>query len=365
MLIICIIIQYPTGLEGIISFMQFKVITTEEEWKSIAREWNTLLAHSACHLPFLRHEYLVNWWQTRGGGEWNAETSQLTIITATRDGELIGIAPLFTGINRNYETVLMFIGSFEVSDYLDVIARPDDLFEFIQGLLDFISTDPDTRGKTLDLYNFSDCSLTPGFLEENASGSGWIFSEEALQPCPFIKLPDDWEEYLAELDKKQRHEIRRKMRRADEAEGGAQWYIVTDKRSLDREAADFIGMMANDPEKLAFLTLPMRQYLLNLANVAYTNDWLNMTYLTIGGEKAAGYFSFLFENRLWIYNSAWNSKYSEYSPGWVLLGHLIQWAIAQGIHEVDFMRGDEAYKYKFGGKNRYVKRCILVKQKLL
>lgn len=341
--------------------MQFTVIKTEEEWESIAQEWNMLLAYSACHIPFLRNEYLVNWWQTRGGGEWDAESSQLTIITASRDGELIGIAPLFSGINRDNEAVLMFIGSFEVSDYLDVIARPDDLKEFIQGLLVFISTDPETRGKKLDLYNFSDCSLTPGILIETARRSGWVINEEPLQPCPVIKLPGDWDSYLAGLDKKQRHEIRRKMRRADEAGGGTKFYFVEDAGALKREAQDFIAMMANDPEKLAFLTPLMRQYLLNLAKVALTHGWLNLSFLTINGVKAAGYFSFLFEDRLWIYNSAWNGDYADYSPGWVLLGHLIQWAIAQGVQEVDFMRGDESYKYKFGGINRHIKRCMLEK----
>lgn len=361
MLIICIIIQYPTLPAGIISSMQFKVIATEAEWESTAQEWNILLAHSACHLPFLRHEYLVNWWQTRGGGEWDAETSQLNIITATKDGELVGIAPLFSGINKNNEAVLMFIGSFEVSDYLDVIARPDDLSEFIQGLLVFISTYPETQGRKLDLYNFSDCSLTPGILKENAPQSGWTFSEEPLQPCPVINLPPDWETYLAGLDKKQRHEIRRKMRRADEAEGGTNFYIVNDLSSVDSEAQDFIAMMANDPEKLAFLTPLMRQYLVDLAKVALSNGWLNLAFFMINGEKVAGYFSFLFEDRLWIYNSAWKNDYAEYSPGWVLLGHLIQWAITQGVQEVDFMRGDETYKYKYGGVNRYIKRCILGK----
>lgn len=327
----------------------------------MADEWNTLLTKSACHLPFLRHEYLVNWWQTRGGGEWNAETSQLTIITATRDGEMIGIAPLFSGINRDNETVLMFIGSFEVSDYLDVIAHPDDLREFIQGLLVFVGTNSHTMGKNLDLYNFSDCSLTPDMLEGIALQSGWTFSQEALQPCPFIKLPRDWEEYLAGLDKKQRHEIRRKMRRAEETEGGTTFYLVNDPGSLNSETQDFIAMMANDPEKLAFLTPLMRQYLSNLAKVALAHGWLNLSFLTIGGEKAAGYLSFLFEDRLWIYNSAWKNDYAEYSPGWVLLGHLIQWAIAQGVQEVDFMRGDESYKYKFGGINRHIMRCMLEK----
>ena len=47
----------------------------------------------------------------------------------------------------------------------------------------------------------------------------------------------------------------------------------------------------------------------------------------------------------------------ELSPGWVLLGHVIQWCCENGRYEFDFMRGDEEYKYRFGGVNRFVMRA--------
>jgi CelD/BcsL family acetyltransferase involved in cellulose biosynthesis len=43
-------------------------------------------------------------------------------------------------------------------------------------------------------------------------------------------------------------------------------------------------------------------------------------------------------------------------PGWVLLGKLIQWSIKDGKTKFDFMRGDEPYKYHFGGKDCKVVR---------
>ena len=33
--------------------------------------WNTLVEQSIADTPFSRYEYLSEWWQTRGGGEWN------------------------------------------------------------------------------------------------------------------------------------------------------------------------------------------------------------------------------------------------------------------------------------------------------
>jgi CelD/BcsL family acetyltransferase involved in cellulose biosynthesis len=52
----------------------------------------------------------------------------------------------------------------------------------------------------------------------------------------------------------------------------------------------------------------------------------------------------------------------EFSPGWVLLGHTIEWCCENGRYEFDFMRGDEEYKYRFGGVNKYVMRARVIKQ---
>jgi CelD/BcsL family acetyltransferase involved in cellulose biosynthesis len=49
----------------------------------------------------------------------------------------------------------------------------------------------------------------------------------------------------------------------------------------------------------------------------------------------------------------------ELSPGWVLLAHVIQWCCENKRYEFDFMRGDEEYKYRFGGVNQYVMRVKL------
>jgi CelD/BcsL family acetyltransferase involved in cellulose biosynthesis len=38
----------------------------------------------------------------------------------------------------------------------------------------------------------------------------------------------------------------------------------------------------------------------------------------------------------------------------VLLAKMITWAIEKGLTEVDMMRGDEVYKYRFGGIDRHV-----------
>jgi len=77
------------------------------------------------------------------------------------------------------------------------------------------------------------------------------------------------------------------------------------------------------------------------------------------GKKAAGYFNFLTQNRLWVYNTGWNPEFGKVSPGWVLLVKMIQWAIENGLEEVDLMRGDEEYKYRFGAQDREVVQVLI------
>ncbi len=339
--------------------MEFNVITTLDELDTIAVEWNALLENSASHVPFLRYEYLHAWWKTRGGGEWPFDQSRLKVITAKQDGHLLGIAPLFSAPNLQNEPSLLFIGSIEVSDFLDFIVNPHDLPAFIPALLDFLEEQDDPKWQTLDLYNILDDSPTLAILKASAETKGWSYTQEKLQPSPYITLPGDWENYLAGIDKKQHHEVRRKLRRTAEAPIQANWYTVKEGQKLATETQSFIDMMAGDPEKQNFLTDLMSQHLHNTARVAFENDWLQLSFLTLGGEKAAAYMSFIYDQRLWVYNSGWNLKYSEFSPGWVLLANLLKWSNDNEIHEFDFMRGDERYKYKFGGVDRYVIRAVL------
>lgn len=322
-------------------------------------DWNALLDESISHVPFLRYDYLVNWWQTRGGGEWQAD-SELVIVSATRDDRLIGIAPLFRAEHSGRKALLL-LGSIEVSDYLDFIVRPADLDEFLAGLLPFLAQEaPDWQA--LDLYNLLDFSPSLKALPQAAAAQGWGYAWQQLEHSPYIPLPGDWETYLASIDKKQRHEIRRKMRRTEEASLPIDWTITRDPAALDADMETFLGLMAQDPEKAAFLTPAMRQHMRNTMRCAFEEGCLQLAFLNIAGQRAAGYLNFHYLDRLWIYNSGLDRSFSEYSPGWVLLGNLLQWANENGIREFDFMRGDEEYKYRFGAVDRFVMRATLVRE---
>ncbi len=322
-----------------------------------AQEWNDLLKESVSNTPFLRHEYQRGWWEHRGGGEW--QNAQLILVSAREAGRLIGIAPLFVA---EYEgkSALLLIGSIEISDYLDLIVRMDDHSRFITGLLDFLASSFADNWSSLDWYNLPDSSPTLAALKAESESRGWTHLEEMYRPTPRIALNGDFDEYLSRVEKKQRHEIRRKMRRAIESERGVRWFI-SDMADPEAEIDSFLKLMEQDQGKASFLREPMRAQMRDVIRTAHENGWLWLAFLEADGQRIAAALNFDYENKLWGYNAGVNRDFMDLSPGWVLLGHVLEWCCQNGRYEFDFMRGDEDYKYRFGGVNKYVMRSKLTR----
>jgi CelD/BcsL family acetyltransferase involved in cellulose biosynthesis len=217
-------------------------------------EWNALVEQSIADTPFSRYEYLSEWWKTLGGGEWG--DARLVLVSASENGDLIGIAPLFIH-EYDGQQALLLVGSIEISDYLDLIVREADLPRFLAGLMDFLASSLAETWSALDWYNLPDASPTLAALKAESEKRGWEYHEEIYRPTPRIALNGSFEDYLAGIDKKQRHEIRRKMRRAAES-GRVRFYVVDKDADIEPELESFFQLMVQDPNKAMFLKDVMR-----------------------------------------------------------------------------------------------------------
>ncbi len=321
-----------------------------EAWQA---EWNALVAGGICRTPFLRAEYQRAWWQHRGGGEW--PQAELLVVSARDEtGQLVALAPLFATPTPEGRTALMLVGSHAISDYLDLIVAPSRLEAFAAALLDRLTAPDVPAWHVLDLYNLPRVSPTRTALARAAAARGWCAAEQPLEPTPIIRLPDNWDAYLAMMDKKERHELKRKMRRLEGNETKATWRFGT-----LAEFETFLNMMALDTKKAQFLSPAMRSQFVEIARAAEGQAWLQLAFLEVDGTPAAAYLNFDFGNRLWIYNSALDPRYGPLSAGWVLLGNLLRWATENKRAAFDFMRGGEDYKFRFGAVAEAIYRLQL------
>lgn len=324
---------------------------------ALAKEWNELLHRSAADTIFLTLEFQRTWWQCLGEGE--------LLILAVRDdddGKLVGIVPLFATTNSQGQRVLATVGCVDVADYLDFIVAQGLEDVVYAALVDYLADPNALSWDLLNLCNIHQDSPTLDILPALTEARGWTVSTARDDVCPMIQLPGTWEEYVEMLEGKQRREIRRKLRRAG-GESAQNWYIVGQEHNLETEVGAFLDLMAaSAPDKADFLTPRMRDFFYQLTRVTYDAGWLQLVFLQVGGRNAAAYLNFVYNNRVLVYNSGldWRT-FPKLGAGIILTAHSIRHAIEQGREAFDFMRGDERYKYQFGGRDAEVRRLLVRK----
>jgi CelD/BcsL family acetyltransferase involved in cellulose biosynthesis len=200
-------------------------------------------------------------------------------------------------------------------------------------------------------------------LAEIAQETPWLYQRTPIQPSPYIPVPATLDEYIDSLDAKQAHELRRKMRRAARSAIPVTMEIIANRELLGQALEDFFRLMVQEADKAAFLTPVMRTQMEAIAEAAFDNGWLQLVFLKVGHDRAAAYLNFDYDGRIWAYNSGFDTRFAELSPGWLLMAEMMQWCIANKIEAFDFMRGEEEYKYRFGGVDRFVWRATLMKEK--
>lgn len=332
--------------------MELIVYQDTAVFDDLKSEWNDLLNRISINNIFYTWEWQSTWWEAYHPGE-------ILVLVCRHDGKLVGIAPLFIADTEEGRSVRI-IGCVDVTDYLDFIVDKDHTDAVYSKFVDYFVNRRDIFD-VLDFCNIPQNSVTNTILPELLQQSGFDSNLRQQEVCPVINLPDNWGDYLSLLDKKQRHEVRRKLRRVNGAMGEVDWYIVDEQHDLGGEVACFMHLMAaSDPEKAEFLKDDQHvKFFKSIVPLMQQQGWLQLSFLTVDDERVAGYINFIYDNRVLVYNSGLNHEdYGQLSPGIVLLAYNIQYAIEQGYESYDFLRGDEIYKYRMGGQDTQVMNII-------
>lgn len=329
--------------------MKLEVLTTPDAFDALGETWNAVLARSATNTLFLTREWQRVWWQGLGDGQLQI------IVLKDDDGTPVGIAPLFVEEDALGGAQVQFIGCKEVSDYLDFIFTQGRERECLEAVLGYLTGEVDAgspapRWNAFSLCNMPETSPSLTLLQELAQARGWKSHAVFEDVCPIIDLPKSFDDYLAMLDGKERRELQRKLRRATE---DAQVTFASDAAKLEADMNDFLRLMrASMFTKNDFMTPRMERFFHMAAKAMFEAGYLQLSFLEVNGERAATYLNYVHNKQVLVYNSGLDpAKFAYLSPGQVLIGRLIEKAIADGMDKFDFLQGNEEYKYKLGGKD--------------
>ena len=330
--------------------MKLTAYNQPELFKELQGEWNELLARSHSNRVFSTWEWQSTWWTAYHPGE-------LWVITCRDDANrLVGIAPWFIESTKENGRVVRPIGCVEVTDYLDIIIDNDCTQPVFEAFADYAAANKQ-QYDLINLCNLPENSPTYTLFATILNKRGFEATLTQQEVCPVIYLPDNWEAYFELLDKKQRHELRRKLRRAEGASEKIDWYIVSQQHNLDAEIDRFLHLMASSQyEKAKFLEDQQNlDFFKAIVPITFQKGWLQLSFLTINDEPAAAYLNFVYGESVLVYNSGLlPDKYGHLSAGIILLANNIRNAIENGYKIFDFLRGNEIYKFRMGGQETRV-----------
>lgn len=317
---------------------------TEETFSRLSSYWTTkngslLNWNSIFSMP----EWMQNWWSTFASGE------QLYLRSVQHKGETIGIAPLLIR-----ERTASLVGSDDICDYLDFIVSPGSEKAFFNVLLDELEQN---GVHELDLGHLRPDSTVYGTLVSVARQRNYTVSSSKESVSLEVDLPDTWEDYLASLNKKQRHEVRRKIRRLENA-GKLRYDVVEDRDHIAVQMDVFLKMfVASREDKESFMTPVMESFFRSIADTFSRVNLLKLGVLELDGQIVSMVIYFDHNDSFLLYNSAYDPGYASLSVGLVSKVMCIRDSIEKGKGRFDFLKGREPYKYHLGGKETPLYRC--------
>lgn len=334
--------------------LKLQLLRDASGFDRLRAEWNDLVGQSQANSLFMTWEWQTTWWRHWGTDElyllaWRDETTE----------RLVGLAPLYVETTADGRRRLLLVGGTEVSDYLDLLWLPDYEEAVFQALNAWLASPAAPAWDRLELVNVPEGSPTLDRLAEQLAQQ-WPTTTAVEDVCPVVELPGDWEAYLLLLDKHQRHEVRRKLRKIEQ-EPGARWWISHSEAEVARDVESFIDLhQLSSADKDDFMTEPMKAYFRDLAMMLHANGWLTLVTLAVDGNPASALFSMVWQGRWLLYNSGYDPvNYRELSTGIVLLAYCVQEAIRRGLRIFDFLQGNETYKYRLGGQDTRVWRLVV------
>ena len=304
-----------------------------------------LLSRQDERLPFL-HPAWLRVWLSEFGGDFEP------VFLTCKDGNLAGVAPLMRSDGQ-----LSFIGDSSICDFMDVLVDPAHAEEAYRDLWQQLCAED---WNDIELWGLMASSPTRERIKAYAAENGYTVIEELEAVAPRLSLPDSWEGYLATLGKKDRHELRRKIRKLYESGADVTFDVLSTQSEVVGAMDEFLDLHTRSrADKTDFMTPEMETFFRRMASAMAAEGLVRLFMLRVNRKPAACVLCFDAGSYLYLYNSGYDPEFSSLSVGLVSKALCLQWAIENGMTGLDFLRGDEPYKYDMGAKDQEIYRIRL------
>ena len=252
---------------------------------------------------------------------------------------------------RDADGTLRFAGG-ELTDEQDVVAPSGEERSVAAAVARWIASEAPRRVR---LEFVPEDAPTLETMAAVLGARGYRALRSRLITSPRLGLPGNFDTYVQSLGKKERHELRRKIRRLEGATKATFRWATDAERSATLDRFFALHRLSRG-ETADFLTPDVERFFRDIADALAPLGRLRLGVLRAHDEDAAVLFAFAYRGTLAQYNAAYDPALASLSIGIVSHAWAIREAIAERFDTYDLLRGAEPYKYDLGGKDRWLGR---------
>jgi CelD/BcsL family acetyltransferase involved in cellulose biosynthesis len=338
--------------------VEIKTISDVKELESLAPIWDSLLQQcQEDSSVYLTHEWLMTWWKYFGEGK------ELNVILLEKEQKVIGIVPLMKtmykiGSIKLY--VLETIGS-NNCNYVWLVPS-ESRQDVISALLVYLGEEFSKAKLVLWLSFVPGGSKFLEMLRRHYSHTNNLYIKEQIQTvAPYLSLPETWDEYFRSLGSRRRKVLRRLLRSLEQAHSINLRHFT--EQNLEESLDEFFDLHQRQWRYInmrgVFYDNKIKDFYKEVAHKFRLRNWLHFSHLTIDNEIVSFLYGFLHNRKLYAVTTARDIRYSKYSVGHLHAVYSIREAIKSRFTEVDFLKGDEPYKFYWTKSARKYSRVLV------
>jgi len=343
-------------------------IASKADIEHAQKEWNALVESMRVPSIFLTWEWVVTWIKHFG------VVYDKLVLFVYQDQKLVAIMPLAVCTKRLENgiqklKVLSFCGSIELfPDYLDIIcSKDDDAVQYIECIFNFLLT----TYKDWDMM-YLGFLLTDSALLKYVQSKNFrllkIKDSEII--APYIPEIKDIDTFLTErMNQKRRHELRRQKRVLYEKKG-VSIKKIDNEADLTRYVDDLFRLHKIRKDHIqvdsTFIDDTIMSFHREIAQKFLQIDRLRY-YIMLDRDNnpIAAAYGFVYDNKYHFYQSGMDPQWSKESPGKIIIMSILEDLFSDEIKELDFLSGDQEYKFIWTDEKREMVTYTVYNKKLL
>ena len=336
--------------------MQVEIINSIQHFDKLETDWNNVYACDSNAQIFLSWSWLRGWLEVVPY-DW--------FILAVRSKPHLPYVAFFPLSIRSLEWAKVNVYralqtcAHPVADYTGFICKPEYEQDAIKNFALYIDLDLEW-----DIFHVKDIqdSRLNAFVQHFSESDFQIESNPGAT-CPYIYLPDEWEEYLQNfISRKPRKNLRNSLNKIEKNSDFNFSSIEAD--NLDNQIEVLFELWQIKWGKQPESTL--NTYRSVYRRCAENNSlWIDILWDKTIPVAATGMYVDRDKNAVYGQMTGFNPEYSKLSPGRAVMAFSIKKAIEHKFKFYDFLRGDLDYKISLlGAEKRSNTDCKIIRKNL-